>query len=174
MNCEAAALIQVSAAPPGPVFAIGGVAEPRPGAKMKHDRADGEEPVYVVDDDDWVCDSLSILLETYGFTVCAYGSGAEFLADDRRATAKCLVIDQHMPGLGGLGVIAELRRQAIFVPTILITGRLDGGLAQRAGGLGVLAVLEKTVPGGAVGRADPPRRRRRPVAVSGGAYTRSP
>ena len=40
-------------------------------------------------------------------------------------------------------MIAELRRQGILVPAILITGRLDAGVAQRAETLGVLAILEK-------------------------------
>lgn len=139
------ALIQVSDAPPLPLLDVAFAAARRPGAKVKN-QIDGQGPVCIVDDDDWVCDSLSVLLETYGFTVHAYASGAEFLAADERAKAKCLIIDQHMPGLDGLGVIAELRRQQLALPTILITGRLDAGVAQRAGELGVLAILEKPFP----------------------------
>lgn len=110
---------------------------------MKNDHTDGQRPVCIVDDDEGVCDSLSVMLEAYGFAVRAYGSGAEFLADDHGATAKCLVIDQHMPGLDGLAVIAEMRQQDIVLPTILITGRLDASIEQRAGALGILAILEK-------------------------------
>jgi FixJ family two-component response regulator len=102
--------------------------------------------VCVVDDDDWVCDSLSALLETYGFGVLTYPSGAAFLQDDGRRDAKCLIVDQHMPGLDGLDLIAELHRQEVSLPAILITGRLDAGIAQRAGALGVLALLEKPFP----------------------------
>jgi FixJ family two-component response regulator len=119
---------------------------PSAGAKVQRDRADGREPVCVVDDDDWVCDSLSAMLEAYGFAVRAYGSGAEFLADERRNKARCLIIDQHMPGLDGLDVVAELHRQDILLPTILITGRLDAAIAQRASALGVTATLEKPFP----------------------------
>jgi two-component system, LuxR family, response regulator FixJ len=90
-------------------------------------------PVCIVDDDVGVCDSLSVLLETHGFAVLTYASGAEFLKDDRRRTAKCLVIDQHMPGLDGLDVVGKLQRDGVSLPAILITGRLDAGIAQRAG-----------------------------------------
>jgi FixJ family two-component response regulator len=103
-------------------------------------------PVCIVEDDDFVCDSLSVLLETYGFAVLAYASGPAFLGDARRAKAKCLVVDQHMPGLAGLDVVAELHRQGVFLPSILITGRLDRGIAERAAALGVLAILEKPFP----------------------------
>jgi two-component system response regulator FixJ len=103
-------------------------------------------PVCVVDDDFWVCDSLSVLLETYGFAVLTYTSGAEFLKDDRCRNAKCLVIDQHMPGLDGLEVVGELHRNGVSLPAILITGRLDAAITQRAGELGMLAILEKPFP----------------------------
>ena len=103
-------------------------------------------PVCIVDDDIGVCDSLSVLLETHGFAVLTYASGAEFLKDDRHRTAKCLVIDQHMPGLDGLDVVSKLRRDGVNLPAILITGRLDAGIAQHAGELGVRAVMEKPFP----------------------------
>lgn len=110
---------------------------------MRRARVDGRGPIYVVDDDDWVCDSLAVLLETYGFAVQAYNSSERFLADRERDAAKCLVIDQHMRGLDGLGVVAELRRQSISAPTIMITGRLDPGIARRAAALGIIEVIEK-------------------------------
>jgi two-component system response regulator FixJ len=103
-------------------------------------------PVCIVDDDVGVCDSLGVLLETHGFAVLTYASGAEFLKDDRRRTAKCLVIDHHMPGLDGLDVVRELQRDGVVLPAILITGRLDPGIAQHAGALGVRAVMEKPFP----------------------------
>jgi two-component system, LuxR family, response regulator FixJ len=109
-------------------------------------RIDVVGPVFVIDDDDWVCDSLKVLLETYGFAVETHGSGAEFLADPRRDAAKCLVVDQHMPEIDGIEVIAALRREGNFLPVIVITGRLDAAIGRRAGALGVMAVLEKPFP----------------------------
>jgi len=109
-------------------------------------RTDTSSPICIVDDDDWVCDSIGVLLTAYGFAVRSFSSGAEFLADDNRAAARCLVIDQHMPGLDGLSVVAELARQRIVVPTILITGRLDREIERRAHELGVRQILEKPFP----------------------------
>jgi two-component system, LuxR family, response regulator FixJ len=108
-----------------------------------NDQIDLRGPVCVVDNDNLVCDSVTVLLETYGFAVLPYASGAQFLGDERRVRAKCLIIDQHMPGMNGLDVVAALHRERAFLPTILMTGRLDTGIARRAGELGVRAILEK-------------------------------
>jgi two-component system, LuxR family, response regulator FixJ len=112
-------------------------------ASDKAVKSDARGPICVVDDDDWVCDSLVAALDAHGFLVSAFGSGARFLADKRCDETKCLIIDQHMPDMDGLDVIAALRHDGLVPPAILITGRLDGVIAQRAGELGVRAILEK-------------------------------
>lgn len=101
------------------------------------------KPICIVDDDEWVAESLKLLLETFGFDVRSYNSGADFLADWRHRTAGCLIIDQHMPGMTGLDVVARLQREGIRRPTILISGRLDTKTTERAAGLGVIRVVEK-------------------------------
>jgi two-component system, LuxR family, response regulator FixJ len=100
-------------------------------------------PVCVVDDDPGVLDSLTVLLQTVGFDVLTFGSGPEFLADERHRTAGCLLIDQHMPGMDGLDAVDELRSEGVMTPTIVITGRLDPNIAARAAKLGIAEILEK-------------------------------
>jgi len=99
--------------------------------------------IFVVDDDASVRDSLSVLLETLGFQVFTHGSGAQLLADDRRRNVGCLIVDQHMPGMDGLEMLAALHGEGIKAPAILITGRLDPTVSERAASIGVKEVLEK-------------------------------
>ena len=73
----------------------------------------------------------------------SYTSGAELLADDRRRTAGCLLVDQHMPGMNGLDVVERLQKEGVHIPTILISGRLDTSIRERAAILGVTSVIEK-------------------------------
>jgi two-component system response regulator FixJ len=99
--------------------------------------------ISVVDDDVWVGESMTELLDAYGLDALAYVSGADFLADERHKQACCLVIDQHMPEMDGLEVVQVLHDEGVFVPTILITGKLDKRISERAHQLGGVAVLEK-------------------------------
>ena len=101
------------------------------------------EQIFIVDDDEAVADSLKSLLEGFGYGVRSYNSGTDLLADSRRRTAGCLILDQHMPGLSGLDVAACLQKEGIRAPIILISGRLDGNTKHRAASLGVTTVLEK-------------------------------
>jgi two-component system, LuxR family, response regulator FixJ len=98
--------------------------------------------VFLVDDDPAVRDSLKLLLETYGFTVRDFASGSEFLASGERAETGCLVLDMHMPVVNGLDLLEQLAVKKI-APTVIITGRADAGIRQRAHAAGAVAVLEK-------------------------------
>jgi two-component system, LuxR family, response regulator FixJ len=107
-----------------------------------------QKTVCVVDDDEPVAHSLQTLLESFGFKVRLYTSGTEFLDDERGRQAGCLVIDHHMPGISGLDVVDSLQKQGVQIPTILISGRLDGSLRRRAARLGVRELLDKPVAAG--------------------------
>jgi two-component system response regulator FixJ len=97
--------------------------------------------VALVDDDLAVRESLQFLLQCAGYTVAAYASPAEFLAD-RETSPACLLVDQQMPAMSGLELVAHLRQQATDLPVLMITGSPSPAIVARAAQLGV-AVLEK-------------------------------
>jgi two-component system response regulator FixJ len=101
----------------------------------------GSGVVAVVDDDLAVRDSLKFLLEAAGYTVVAYSSAMAFLAD-RATPPACLIVDQHMPDMSGLELIAHLRQEAAGVPVLMITGSPSASIVARANQLGA-SVLEK-------------------------------
>ena len=105
----------------------------------------GESPrnVLIVDDDKAVRDALEFALRLHGFDVHVYGGGAELLAGDKLARAGCLIVDDSMPGMGGLELIERLRAQDVSVPAILITSHATDRLHARAAMAGVRVVLEK-------------------------------
>ena len=75
--------------------------------------------VVIVDDDPAVCGSLKFSLELEGFVVRAYGNADEFLGADESA-CDCLVVDQRMPGMSGVELIAKLRTLEVRTPAILL------------------------------------------------------
>lgn len=97
--------------------------------------------VALVDDDVAVLDSLKFLLETAGYTVAAYKSGTEFLAD-RTTIPACVIVDQHMPAMTGLELISRLQQEATSIPALMITSLPSAAIVARARQMGV-AVLDK-------------------------------
>ena len=99
--------------------------------------------IYVVDDDKSVTDSLSFFLRASGFTVQAYGSGTDFLADVEVLEAGCLLLDLRMPDVDGLEVIAALSQHRARLPVVIMTGHGDIATAVRAMKSGALDFIEK-------------------------------
>ena len=99
--------------------------------------------IYVVDDDSDVLGSLQFLLETDGFTVRTFKSGAALLGDQASDHADCFVIDYKMPNMNGLDLAKRLRNRNISAPIILITGHPDEQITERAATAGVHHVLRK-------------------------------
>ena len=96
--------------------------------------ADGT--VHVVDDDEAMRDSLSLLLGAAGLNVdlehCRDG-----VPDPR------VVIDVQMPGMGGLQLQEELVRRGRRIPVIVMTGHAEVPLAVKAMKAGAVDFVEK-------------------------------
>ena len=103
-----------------------------------------DEPlVYVVDDDEAVRDSLTLLLKAVGLASQTFSSAAEFLNDYDREQHGCLVADIRMPGMSGLDLQDELNRGGAQIPLIFITGHGDVPMAVDAMKSGALDFIEK-------------------------------
>jgi RNA polymerase sigma factor (sigma-70 family) len=99
--------------------------------------------VYVVDDDDALCDSLRWLLESAGYRVSTHSSAECFLRSFKPGFAVCIVLDVRMPGLSGLELQQDLIRRAATLPIIFVTGHGDVPMAVDAVKNGAFHFLEK-------------------------------
>jgi FixJ family two-component response regulator len=106
-------------------------------------------PVVGVDDDPAVYGSLKFLLELEGFAVRAYGAAAELLDDKPFDNIGCFVIDQKMPGMTGMELVAKLRDKKILTPAILLVSDPNVAIRGRAA-KAAIPVIEKPLLGSAL------------------------
>lgn len=99
--------------------------------------------VFVVDDDEAVCDALGMLLRASGMRVETFNSAQAFLNAYRPQRAGCLLLDIRMPGMSGLDLQNELHKRRYTIPIIFLTGHGDVPLAVRALKRGAADFIEK-------------------------------
>lgn len=99
--------------------------------------------VFVVDDDEAVCESLRLLIGDIGLEVRTFTSAREFLGRYEASRPGCLVLDVRMSGMSGLELQSRLRELGIYIPTIIITGHADVPMAVEAMKAGAMDFIEK-------------------------------
>ena len=112
-------------------------------------RLKGSEPVVVVDDDAAVRNSLKFSLEQEGFAVRTYCSGGDLLTAGNLGDCDCFVIDQRMPAMSGMELIATLRQRKVTTPAILIISNPNATLSARAA-VAEVPIVEKPFLGNAL------------------------
>jgi two-component system response regulator FixJ len=105
---------------------------------MEHrDLSLGGPVIVVVDDDAAVRHSLKFSLEIEGFSVRTYAGPREALSAAELPHCACLIVDQNMPGMTGLALLAMLRRRGILAPAILVSAHVTPALRDEAARSGV-------------------------------------
>jgi DNA-binding NtrC family response regulator len=106
---------------------------------------DRQAPVYVVDDDLSMRESIASLIRSAGLKVETFASAREFLVRSRTELPSCLVLDVKLPGLSGLDLQQELAKADVQVPIIFLTGYADVPTSVRAMKSGALEFFTKPV-----------------------------
>jgi FixJ family two-component response regulator len=96
--------------------------------------------IVVVDDDAAVRSSLKFTLEIDGFAVRTYASAEELLKSGHLDDFQCLVVDQDMPRMTGLELVAVLRKQGLTVPALLVSGHMTPAVTRQASAAGIPTV----------------------------------
>ena len=101
-----------------------------------------ERVVYILDDDAATRRSLGRLLDAVRISSHPYATPSEFLNVAAGLTPGCVLVDLHMPTVGGLEVQARLLRINARLPVIMI-GQGDVPSAVRAMKAGAVDFVEK-------------------------------
>lgn len=120
------------------------------GLDTRHTQLESPHPtIFVVDDDEAICDSLQILLEVAGYRAATFGSAAAFLEALTKTggtgAPSCVILDVHMPDADGRVLAADLAEQSPEVRVILMSGHDGHDLTEDARKVGAFAFLEKPV-----------------------------
>lgn len=102
--------------------------------------------VVLVEDDPAVLNALSFAFETDGFEVAAFSGSAGVLECASGSDGACLVIDEKLPDLSGLDLLAQLRAYGVFAPAFIITTNPSHHMRRRAEAAGV-EIVEKPLLG---------------------------
>lgn len=89
------------------------------------------ELIAVVDDDEFLRESLQDLLRELGFSVKAFASGEDLLAWDAIRDTECAILDIAMPGMSGPELQRELVARRLMIPVIFITAHGDQNVKSR-------------------------------------------
>ncbi len=99
--------------------------------------------VFIVDDEEAIRDSLTMLIESVGLVAETYDSAQAYLENFDPARPGCLILDVRMKGMSGLSLQDELNKKPLHPPIIIITGHGDVQMAVRAVKAGASEFLEK-------------------------------
>ena len=81
--------------------------------------------ILISDDEQEICKLIKTFLERKGFEVIVTDSAEEGLYLLSKEKSDLLIQDKKMPGIGGFGVLRELRARNDNIPVIILTGHLD-------------------------------------------------
>jgi FixJ family two-component response regulator len=104
-----------------------------------------EQPIYLIERDDVVRDSLKVLLESNGFEIQDFRTIAQMPCDDRISRAGCLVLGFHRDIEEGLALTRALTQSGRAAPVIFIVGIDDAAARAAAFRAGAFAYLERPV-----------------------------
>ncbi len=97
----------------------------------------------VVDDEPDVVDQVKELFEIRNYAVVTATSGERALELVKKESPNIIILDIRMPGITGMDVLREVRKNYPKIRVIMLTGVEDDATRQMAIGLGASGYLTK-------------------------------
>jgi len=99
--------------------------------------------VYIVDDDEGVRESLTLVLRSAGISARSFASAQDFLHQAELQQPGCVLLDLRMPGMSGLELQEILAERESRLPIIIISGHGNVPVAVQAMRGGAVDFFEK-------------------------------
>lgn len=101
--------------------------------------------VFVIDDDEEILQSISLLLNSAGYDVESFNNINQFLESDIYSGAGCILLDVFLGGKTGLDLQEQIKTKFEYLPIIFISGQ--GNIPMSVEGMkkGALNFLQKPI-----------------------------
>jgi len=99
--------------------------------------------ISIIDDDESVRRSTTLLIESFGYRAVACESAENFLSSGHLNDTSCLIVDVRLPGMNGLQLQSQLAAAGCRIPVVFITAHDEKESRQRAMEAGAVAFLGK-------------------------------
>jgi FixJ family two-component response regulator len=110
---------------------------------LRAQREAAKDLISVVDDDESIRRTTTLLIESFGFRAAAFASAEGFLKSGKLHDTSCLILDVQMPGMNGFELQSELATAGYRIPIIFVTAYDDKESRGRAMQAGAVAFLGK-------------------------------
>jgi two-component system, chemotaxis family, CheB/CheR fusion protein len=104
--------------------------------------------IYIVDDDNTICEGFRALLKEAGYRAQAYPSCEAFLDTYQPGSGGCLLVDAYLPGMTGLELLHRLRDRGNSDVPMAVDAMKAGAsdfLEKPVGSADLLAVVERAL-----------------------------
>lgn len=102
-----------------------------------------EYDLLLIDDDQWVRDSMRLLFEVEGCRLCALATAEEALQACEIQTFDMILVDYDLPGIDGLEFIRRVNQKNPRARKVLVTAYSSEALFAQARALGVEGFISK-------------------------------
>ncbi len=99
--------------------------------------------ILLIDDDEWIRDSLCLFFESEGCHITALETAEEGMEAIKQHDYDILVTDYRLPGMDGLAFLRHVRGTQPHIMTILITAYKSEDIVSEAVKLGVQDFIDK-------------------------------
>jgi len=91
-----------------------------------------QRQIFVIDDDEQVCQAIRRTLEREGWEVTTFSRAADCLNSPRLENCDLVISDVKMPGMDGMKLLDELKHRVPWLPVVMMTAFGDVPMAARA------------------------------------------
>ena len=99
--------------------------------------------ILLIDDDEWIRDSLCIFFESEGCQLRAFETAEEALEELKNQPYDLIIVDYKLPGMNGLEFLNRIQRVNPNIIKVLISAFISNEVASEAKKLGIQDVIEK-------------------------------